>query len=222
MSYHDCVMLRRAAIVVSGLLFASVVLLTSIFRATAPEYAFSQPNLKQGDTVFEDEIDYYLPYPGILPDHFLWPVKAFRDKVWLLLTQDNMKRARLLLLFADKRVGMAWELARGGKSGDSVQIATKAEKYLEEAFLEQEKGSVRGGDTTDFLFTLAKAALKHQEVLEKTVVVSPDDAKPYLLKTLDYPKMVYEKSVHGLNAKGRLAPTVLPAQTEASPSSETR
>lgn len=209
-------MLRRAAIIFAGLFFATVVLLTSIFRSTAPEYAFSQQPAKVlSSSTPEIEVPYYLPYPGILPDSFLWPVKAVRDKAWLLLTRDNMKRANLLLLFADKRVGMAAALAQGGKANLAVSTATKGEKYLEEAFFEQEKAAKSGVDTVSFLFKLANASLKHIQALEQAREFLPEDARPHFTKTLDYPKMIYEKTTHTLNAQGRTIPVL-----EATPSAK--
>lgn len=207
-------MLRRAAIVSAALIFASTVLATSVFRTTAPGFVFSQPVPQVGGVSTQEatpaKIEYYLPYPGILPDSPVWPLKALRDKIWLLVTRDPMRRAELALLFADKRVGMAQALVQGAKAEIGVSTATKAEKYLEQAFLEQERAQERGVDTGQFLEKLAKAALKHQEVLESLMTLVPEDARPILNQTIDYPKKVYEKSAQGLNEKGRPLPSIAP------------
>lgn len=207
-------MLRRVLTVGSLLVFSFAVLFTSIFRAATPRYAFSQvlgaQTASSSASLFVSAVDYYLPYPGVLPDHFLWPVKVLRDKLWLFVTRDSRKRADLLLLFADKRIGMGRELIRGGKPELGVSTVEKGEQYLQEAFDEGEKAKSRGADTTDLLTRLAKASLKHMEEIENMVMFAPEDAKPVLNKIADMPKGVYEKAVHGLNEKGRPIPIPSP------------
>ncbi len=215
-------MLRRAAIGFAGLLFAFAVLITSILRTALPNYAFSQAMGKETSTPFVSSALYYLPYPGVLPDHFLWGPKAFRDKLWLVLTRDTMKRAELMLLFADKRVGMAKVLIEGGKPELGVSTAKRGEQYLEEALNEQEKARARSMDTSSFLDKLARAALKHREVLESVMVSLPEDAKPVINQTIDTPKKVYEKAIQQLNEKGRPVPGMIletEKGIEATPSS---
>ncbi len=213
-------MLRQGAIIIASLVFASAVLFTSIFRTASPQYVFSQAGQVESATteLGEEAIDYYLPYPGILPDHFLWPVKVIRDRLWFFVVRDSAKKADILLLFADKRVGMARELIRGGKPEIGVSTATKAEKYLEEAFAEAEKAQAKGADMGIFYERLAKSSLKHEEVLVSLMRISPEDAKPVLNKTLDYPRGIYEKSTHKLNELGRSVPVVPDAVPSPSPS----
>ncbi len=206
-------MLRRFLIAASLLVFSFAVLFTSIFRTATPRYAFSQASgtsIASPSALFVSGVDYYLPYPGVLPDHFLWPVKVLRDKIWLFVTRDSAKRADILLLLADKRIGMGRELVRGGKAEVGVATVGKAEQYLQAAFDEQEKAKGRGADTTDILTRLAKASLKHMEEIENMIIVAPEDAKPVLNKILDQPKSVYEKAVHSLNEKGRPIPIPSP------------
>ncbi|MDO8503922.1 MAG: DUF5667 domain-containing protein [bacterium] len=215
-------MLRRAAIVFVSLLFGFAVLITSILRTALPNYAFSQAMGNETSTPFVSNALYYLPYPGILPDHFLWGPKAFRDKLWLVLTRDTMKRAELMLLFADKRVGMAKVLIEGGKPEPGVSTARRGEQYLEEAFNEQEKARAKGLDTSSFLNKLARSSLKHREVLESIMVSLPEEAKPVINQIIDTPKKVYEKAVQQLNEKGRPVPGMaleIEKGIEATPSS---
>lgn len=201
-------MFRPAAIILASLVFATAVLGTSILRTTGPNYAFSGPLPEvAGESTPSASIEYYLPYPGILPDHFLWPAKALRDRVWLFLTRDEAKRADLLLLFADKRVGMADVLIRGGKPELGVETAQKAGQYLEQALEAQTLAAQRGVDTAEFLDRLARSSLKHQEVLEALMSAAPEDARPLLNQAIDYPRGVYEKVSQELNERGRPVPT---------------
>ncbi|MAG59176.1 hypothetical protein CMO96_00065 [Candidatus Woesebacteria bacterium] len=202
-------MLRRTAIILATLVFAVSVLGTSILRTASPRYAFSVEENPDQDILIEvSKMDYYLPYPGILPDHFLWPLKAFRDKVRVLVARDSAKKAELLLLFADKRVGMARELIKGGKAELGVLTAEKAEKYLEEAFEETEKAKTAGKDTGEFLEKLGKASLKHREVLESVGQIAPEEAQPVIIKAIGVSKTVYEKVAQRLIEEGR--PLLIP------------
>lgn len=112
----------------------------------------------------ETKVDYYLPYPGILPDHPLYWLKMVRDRVQLWLATDSLQRAEKLLLYADKRLGAGWALVEGNKPDLGITTITKAEKYLEQAVnLAQKLGE--GEKEVKFKTKLAKAVKKHEEVL---------------------------------------------------------
>lgn len=116
------------------------------------------------EIITETKVDYYLPYPGILPDHPLYWLKMVRDRVQLWLTTDSLQRAEKLLLYADKRLGAGWALVEGNKLGLGITTLTKAEKYLEQAVnLAQKLGE--GEAEVKFKAKLAKAIKKHEEVL---------------------------------------------------------
>lgn len=205
-------MLQKGALIIASLVFGFAVLFTSIIRTTSPNYVFSENRTEQESnlSISVSEIDYYLPYPGILPDHFLWPVKALRDKIRLFVAVDPAKKAEVALLLADKRVGMARELIRGGKSELGVSTATKAEKYLEQVFEEEERARVGGRDTVNLLIRLAKASLKHQEVIESVISLAPEEAQPILVQTRDGYKDIYGKVAQVLQEKNVPVPGVSP------------
>ena len=105
--------------------------------------------------------EYSLPYPGILPDHPLYPLKMLRDRVKLLLAFSAEEKSQLLLLYADKRIGAARELVEGNKIDLGVSTALKAEQYLKQTL--DEAKIVEDGVLRE---TLVRAANKHEEVLE--------------------------------------------------------
>ena len=91
-------MLRKFAVVLSVLIFAFGILLTSVFRTAAVKYDFSPMAANaEGALVLGEEtveIDYDLAFPGrILPDNPIWPLKALRDRVWLWVTTNPSRRA---------------------------------------------------------------------------------------------------------------------------------
>lgn len=206
-------MFRRLFVILATLAFAFGILFTSVFRAASVQYVFSQtsnPSPQEGQGVVlgkSVEIDYHFSYPGrILPDHPLWFLKALRDRVWLLITTNPSRKAELKLLFADKRVVSAKILFERGKPELGVSTLTKAEKYLEEAYILEKENREKGIDTSEFLTTLAKASLKHRQTIDEVLKLAPEEAKPIVIKTQDYSKETYNKTRDALYEKGLPAP----------------
>lgn len=205
-------MLRRIGVILSTLILAFGILSFSVFRTASVKYSFSQsPDTiqNQGPSVLGEsvEIDYYFPFPGrILPDSPLWPLKALRDKIWLLLTTNTSRKAELRLLFADKRIVSSKILFERDKAGVGFSTLTKAEKYLEEASNLEAENRQKGLDTSEFLTTLTKAALKHRQVIGEILRIAPEDAKPGIVKTQDYSKEVYKSARDALQEKGLSVP----------------
>ncbi|MDP1743707.1 MAG: DUF5667 domain-containing protein [Candidatus Amesbacteria bacterium] len=138
------------------------ILVVSILSATTNPQAASQPSFFGPSvpvTVTETKVEYYLPYPGILPDSPVYKIKAVRDQIKLWTTFDPIKKAKLQLLYADKRINAAKALMEGGKSALAISTATKAEKYLESAV----KSSL---SNKEMLTVLAKSVAKHHEILK--------------------------------------------------------
>jgi len=201
-------MWRKIVIAVPTLIFAFGVLFASIFRTAAVKYDFKQASkfLPEEVKVLGEksvEIDYYLAYPGkVLPDSPFWPVKAVRDRVWLLVTTNPTRSAELALLFADKRLGSAKILFEKGKPEIAYSTLTKAEKYLEQAAEAESQNREKEIDTSEFLQRLTKASLKHVEVMEYLLTIAPEDARPGIIQTEDYAKRVYNDARNGLLEKG--------------------
>lgn len=156
--------LRNALIGCSAaLLFGLAVLLMSILSVgKSVAVGAAVTTAKEAVTV---KVEYYLPYPGVLPDSPLYVLKAIRDRLQLVLTFDEAQKAGKELLYADKRIGAAEALASGGKIDLAVSTATKAEKYLESAVNRVKKLSGSGRDVKSMMMTLEKAAAKHREIL---------------------------------------------------------
>lgn len=111
--------------------------------------------------------DYLLPYPGILPTHPLYPLKMIKDRIGLVLTTNPHRRALLLLHYADKRMAAANLLIQNGQSGKAISTAIKAEIYLGQAISNSQK--IDQTLAPAFFDQLKKAALKHEEVIEKLI-----------------------------------------------------
>ena len=158
----------RNAVLASGaaMVFGLAVLVLSILAAVNPLDVFPHQDATSGGVLVE-KVEYYLPYPGLLPDSPLYKLKALRDKIGLLLTWDEEQTAERELFLADKRINAAVALFEGGKEELAVTTATKAEKYLEAAINRAMTLKNSGKDVKSMLGVMAKAAAKHEELMER-------------------------------------------------------
>lgn len=145
--------------------FGVLVLVTSIFSVAHGSSSEVQP--VDNPPVVTQKVEYYLPYPGILPDSPLYKLKAARDRIVLWFTFDEQKKAEKELLYANKRIGAAVALADGGKMELAISTATKAEKYLESAVIRVNKLLAAGVDAKSLQLELEKATAKHKEILQR-------------------------------------------------------
>lgn len=118
---------------------------------------------------------YMLPYPGILPDNPLYKIKVLRDKIWIAITQDPVKKARLYLLFADKKIAMAKALAQKNKFTLARDSALKGENEFTLLTFFYKNNSIKPDDS--FLTTLHRASQKHREVLKEIQTLVPQEEK---------------------------------------------
>jgi hypothetical protein len=165
----------------AAVFFGMAVLVMSVMTISNPEIV--HPSSESAILVTNNEattaglvrMEYYLPYPGILPDSPLYKIKALRDRIALWLTFDQTEKARKELQYADKRINAAIFLMQGGKSSLGVSTATKAEKYLEAAVglaLNEVKNKK---DVKSLLSELDKSANKHLEVLGGMMITTTGD-----------------------------------------------
>ena len=200
---------KKIFAVTATLTFAFGILFLSILRSAAVKYDFlASPSSTEingkVEAVDAVEINYYLPSPGsVLPNHPLWPLKALRDKLWLLVTSDPAKDAELNLLFADKRIASAYILFQKGSPEVGFTTLTKAEKYLEAASSQEEDLRKAGLNTQEFAERLVNASLKHQQIIREILLIAPDDAKSLIAKTEDYPHRVYTTKLEVIKNYGR-------------------
>lgn len=177
---------------ISALVLAIIILAVSVVKARAQEYDLDEievtnsaelmeggeEKMRDGEAIIKEEaVNYYLPYPGLLPDHILYPVKMIRDKVAEWLTFDKVAKIRLLELYADKRIGAAKVLLEGGKTELGVETGLKAIAYQERAVTLMEEVKAAGREEGELMNQLERATAKHAEVWGGLVEVVPDQAK---------------------------------------------
>ena len=149
--------------------------LSILFLSLEKSSVWVQPSLATASLSFtvteqtassvDSEINYYLPYPGILPDSPLYKIKMVRDRIWLWLTPEPVSRTEKLLLYSDKRVAAGKALIEGGQVSLGISTLLKGEKYLERALLETEKAKNKGLASKDLTENIHNACLGHKEIL---------------------------------------------------------
>lgn len=201
-------MWKKVLVYITVILVAFTILFISILRIASVKFEVKDDWPNKGFTSLDEEledvsIDYYLPYPGrVLPDSPLWPIKAFRDKLWFSVTTNATRKVEMKLLFADKRLGSSQVLFQKGKTRDAISTLAKAEKYLEEVSLDEERLRKNEYDTTDLLYRLSNASLKHFQVMNALKKIVSSDVVQLIIELQEYPKKTYERSKNGLLDKG--------------------
>ncbi len=113
------------------------------------------------------KVIYELPFPGILPDNPLYPVKMVRDRLLDLITRDNIKKAELYFLYSDKRAAMAISLTNIGKAKLAISTLTKGEKYSEKIPNLLKNAKEQGVTPSEnLLYKLKLSNDKHREIIE--------------------------------------------------------
>lgn len=165
--------MKKLLFTVAALVIAIGILYISVDRSTT----HVRPSLAAASLKFEvqpsvsptvvppPKVEYYLVYPGLLPDHPLYRVKMIRDRVWLWLASNPLKKADLFLLYADKRLGAGKVLVEGNKVALGVTTLWKGEKYLEKVAEEIVKAKDKNLSAGIVSQKAKISSLKHLEVL---------------------------------------------------------
>ena len=110
-------------------------------------------------------VQYDLPYPGILPDSPLYFLKALRDNAINFFITDPLKKADYDLLMADKRLGASQMLLDKGEGDLSITTLSKAGNYFDNAISLAVQAKNQGENSDSILAKLLNASLKHQEII---------------------------------------------------------
>jgi hypothetical protein len=139
-------------------------------------------------------IEYNLPYSGILPDNQLYFVKVMRDNLLDFLTRDFLKKAELNLLFADKKIVMAQELAKKNKWSMVKKTISEAESHYQKIInaltTSKKQGTTASGD---FILKVKLSNEKHREIIENLLKLAPSSDATYFEQILQTNKQISQK-----------------------------
>lgn len=195
-------MFKRIISVLAVLSFAVWILFTSLSQATTyskPSYAAAELKFTVSVTPVPTitpqlKIEYFLAYPGVLPDSPLYKIKMIRDQIVLWLTTDAGRRAELFLLYADKRIGAGKVLIEGNQVPLGISTLTKGAKYLERAIEQTKKAKTKGKKVDSLEINIKNASLKYEEILAGQLEKVNSDGKTALNELLKSLKILQEKA----------------------------
>ena len=130
-------------------------------------------------------VQYDLPYTGILPDNPLYFLKALRDNVYGLMITDPAKKAEYDLLMADKRLGGAESLLSKNKIDLALTALSKSGNYFYQAIAQANIAKKQGEDVNNFVEKLITASLKHQQVIFQMIAKADKNTKGALGESLN-------------------------------------
>jgi tetratricopeptide (TPR) repeat protein len=168
----------------SFLIFSlSINLLSAKALAITEEAASSSPQ----------QVNYELPYPGLLPDSPLYFLRIIRDRIVGFLISDSLKKSEFNLLQADKRLNAGIFLFNKGKIPLAFSTISKAENYFSQALDKIEEAKKQGENISEVEGKLKNALRKHEQELEILTKKVNSDYKESFEKELEKVKSFGER-----------------------------
>lgn len=125
-------------------------------------------------------VQYDLPYTGILPDNPLYFLKALRDNLINLFITDPVRKSKYDLLMADKRLGGAQALLNKKENALAITTLSKGENYFFQAVQQAIIAKSQGQDVNDIAGRLIDASLKHQQTILQMMSFTNKNTKELL------------------------------------------
>lgn len=116
--------------------------------------------------VIKEKSDYALPYPGILPDHPLYFLKDFRDKIIEMLVVDPERKAEFYLLQSDKFLNATQSLLDKNQTEKAQMILKQSSDKMTMAVAQLSDLKTNGRQVSaGSVDRITKSIEKHFEVL---------------------------------------------------------
>lgn len=114
-------------------------------------------------------IEYALPYPGILPDHPLYIIKAFRDALLSALITNPIRKIEFSQLLADKHSNMGVFLLAQQKEDLALQMFEKGVVHLQttKALIDKLPASTDQAAVEAVTERFKKSKAKHFELISQ-------------------------------------------------------
>lgn len=150
------------------------------------------------------DVNYFLAYPGILPDNPFHFLKASRDKFVSLLINDNRKRAEFNLLTSDKRMFAGQILIEKDKAELGLVTISKSNNYFHNAISAAEKARKQKIEMLDVYDNMNLSIQKHIELMHKYERHLSKDQKTLYdleLKRMNEMKNTVNKTIEDIKKK---------------------
>lgn len=162
------------------LTFSFLVFLLSLNFFSAKTYAITENLSASSSSQPENQMNYELPYPGLLPDSPLYFLRAIRDRIVDFLISDPLKKTEFDLLQADKRLNAGIYLFNKGKNALAFSTISKAGNYFEKALNKKDEAKMQGRDIDWIEGNLKNALKKHQQEINYLIEKVGGDFKTNL------------------------------------------
>ena len=171
--------------------------------AVAQESSITPLTIVTEAPIIKQNVNYDLPYPGLLPDHPLYKLKALRDKIIGFLISSVLKKAEFNLLQADKRLNAGVYLFNSKKTDLAITTISKAENYFHQAIAEIGKANNQGIDTRSLTEKLLDASKKHQEIISSLEKRSKGNTAESLVRELERAEDFEKQAIRLLSKKSK-------------------
>lgn len=140
-------------------------------------------------------VEYTLPYPGLLPDHPLYFLRALRDSIQKLLVSKPEEKADYYLLQADKAVSASSMLVQKPETHKLAgAVAIESQEYFSEALDSVEEAHTQGFGIQHITQRLIMASKKHQETLIGLQRAVGEEEKEVFDKAIQQAKQLEKKA----------------------------
>jgi hypothetical protein len=139
-------------------------------------FTITNVNINSEQKVSSESVaGYALPYPGILPDHPLYPLKKVRDLLLEFLIRDPLKKTEYYILMSDKLMNMGLSLIDKGNYDLAYETMLTAQDYFDKA-LQTVPIAKQAGRTIDagILDRLKQSNKKHETIVVVVIEKSPE------------------------------------------------
>lgn len=137
-----------------------------------------------------EETSYKFPEVNTLPTHPFYGFKKVRDWLWLTLTSGPAKKAKLILLFADKKIAESRLLFANNQPQAALDAAEEGVSQLQKAKTTLDSvvaTSQNRNQLLDLRNEIFKAGFAYRQILESKGSTFDIDTRVYqeIIKTLD-------------------------------------
>jgi hypothetical protein len=168
----------------------------SVSFVSARTFAFTGDVSASSSSEVKNEVNYELPYPGLLPDSPIYFLRAIRDKIVGLLISDPLKKTEFNLLQSDKRLNAGIYLFNKGNISLSYSTISKAENYFEQALDKMGEAKKQGKSTDDIKGKLKESSKKHEQELRSLIQRANAEFKISFAKELERAVSFEERLSH--------------------------
>lgn len=153
---------------VKRIFFSVIFSFIAVYITLATAYAqVASTSSQTSDTT--TQVNYQLPYPGMLPDNPLYFLKAIRDQLTAFFLSKPLDKAQFDLLQSDKNVETSYLLVTTevNKTDLAASSFTQGEADFSEAITQTQAAKKQGYDISDMSKNLDLSNQKHLEVLKE-------------------------------------------------------